>query len=430
MGAAHAAVSYPPGVARVSVGVWLAGLAVAWACAVVIVALVAVARVARGSRSMPRGRGRRPLGRTRPLRVLLVRPCAGDEPCLGQTLASIAWAHWSFDLSVRLTVADDDDAALPVARATAMGLRASGLDILAVATRSATPNRKAGQLSTVVDPLLSPTRAIDAVIVADSDIDLVGLNLDALVEPLFEPGTRVGARWCPPVEHGAERTVGDRISTAVLCGSMHAFPLLGRLDRAGLVGKTFAVRGDALRALGGFSSLVRHLGEDMELARRLRDRDWSVRMHEQVVRSRACDRSIREVFMRYVRWMLVLRAQRPRLLPSVALLLAATPLVLALVAATTRFAPVVAPFVLGVLVVARLGVARTAARSAGRAASLGRACLDAVIGDLFLLAAFMRALGPRRVRWRERDLRLGPGGLLEESSGDPIQGSARPCTDV
>jgi ceramide glucosyltransferase len=216
----------------------------------------------------------------------------------------------------------------------------------------------------------------------------------------------------------------------VLCGSMHAFPLLGTLDRAGLVGKTFAVRSDALREIGGFSSLVRHLGEDMELARRLRDRGWSVRMHEQVVRSRACDRSILDVFMRFVRWMLVLRAQRPRLLPSVALLIAATPLVLALVAATTRFAPLVAPFVLCALVFARLGVAQTAARSAGRTTNLVRACLDSVISDLFLLAAFIRALGPRRVRWRERDLRLGPGGLLEESSGDPIQGGARPCTDV
>ena len=37
---------------------------------------------------------------------------------------------------------------------------------------------------------------------------------------------------------------------------------------------------------------------------------------------------------------------------------------------------------------------------------------DAVLADFVLLAAFARALGPPRVRWRQRTLRLGEGGLL------------------
>jgi GT2 family glycosyltransferase len=47
-------------------------------------------------------------------------------------------------------------------------------------------------------------------------------------------------------------------------------PSTSTLDPHGLVGKTFAVRLDALRDTGGFGELVHHVGEDMELARPLR----------------------------------------------------------------------------------------------------------------------------------------------------------------
>jgi ceramide glucosyltransferase len=403
---------------------WLAGV-VAWAIVVLMVQIVAVVRATRMQRGSQMAR--RPSPRAR---FLLVRPCAGAEPSLARTLASVARSRWSFDLCVRFTVDSDNDAALPVAQTVAAELAFLGIDARALIAESGGPNHKTGQLAAATHRWLEPSLVIDGVIVVDSDIDLEGFDLDALVAPMMSEGTKVGAVWSPPVEGGRAVTLGDRLSAAVLCGSLHAFPLLGTLDGAGLVGKTFAVRADALRHIGGFSALVRHLGEDMALARRLRERGWEVRMSAQVVRSRASRRALRVVFERYVRWMLVLRVQRPRLLPTVPLLLAATPLILGslfLVACTsTHLAWPMLGLACGLLV-SRLVVAHAASRIAGRRTDPSRVFGDAVLADLLLLGAVVRALGPRRVRWRERTLRIGAGGLLEQEARDAIQAGARPC---
>lgn len=424
--------------AGVNAGVWLAWLGASWALVVASVELVAVTRArqrnvacSRSTGSTPwrprhPGSALRPAEALRSPRFVLVRPCAGDEAQLRRTLASLVRARWSFSLQVRLTVSETADAASPIARDVAARLGRAGLDARAVVVPPTGPNRKTSQLAGVVDPMLESGR-IDGVIVVDSDVDLAGVDLDALVEPLLEAGAHVGATWCPPVEQGLGGTPGDRLSAAVLAGSMHAFPLLGTLDAGGLVGKLFAVRGDALRVIGGFSPLVHHLGEDMQLARRLRSHGWAVHMNEQVVQSRASGRSIREVFARYVRWLLVIRAQRPHLLPAYPLLLAATPLVLALCLASVRSAPWVAGMALLLATAGRILVARTAARFAGRASGLRLACADAALADLLLLVAFVRALGPRRVRWRQRVLRLGRRGLLEhEPPDEAIERGARP----
>jgi ceramide glucosyltransferase len=256
----------------------------------------------------------------------------------------------------------------------------------------------------------------DVALVIDSDVELETLDLTRLLAPLRDPDARVAATWCPPVEREPV-SLGDRMSAALLGGSLHAFPLLGVLDPAGLVGKTLAVRLDALREVGGFAGLVRHLGEDMELARRLRARGFRIAMSEQVVASLASRRRVTDVLARYARWLLVIRAQRPRLLASYPLLLAATPGIVLGGSLGLWLGLPGAGAAMGLAVVARLVVAyaaaRVACRAAGPVAGPMTALGDAVLADALLLGAFVRALGPARVRWRDRSLRLGTHGVLE-----------------
>src|SRR5690606_35045969 len=156
-----------------------------------------------------------------------------------------------------------------------------------------------------------------------------------------------------------------------------AFSLLGRLEPHGLlVGKTFAVRLTALRRVGGFAALVQHLGEDMELARRLREQGSCVQESDTVVSSLASRRSVGQVLARYARWLLVIRAQRPALLASYPLLLAATPGLLAAGSlAIVRGLPGAALAVV-VAVVTRLGVGVVARALAGRPLRLAGVALD------------------------------------------------------
>ena len=380
----------------------LSALLFGWVATIAVVSGVAIARALRLRR-----RQIAPIEGPPP-RVLVVRPCAGLEPHLRRTLESTATLRYRGSVRVVLSTSHVDDPARPVLLAAAETLRARGLEVSVEVVAPRGSNLKASQLAGVIDPADD-----DLALVIDSDVELEGLDLDRMLAPLADPAARVAAVWCAPVER-APASLADRMSAAVLGGSLHAFSLLGRLEPHGLlVGKTFAVRLTALRRMGGFAALVQHLGEDMELARRLREQGSCVQESDTVVSSLASRRSVGQVLARYARWLLVIRAQRPALLASYPLLLAATPGLLAAGSlAIVRGLPGAALAVV-VAVVTRLGVGVVARALAGRPLRLAGVALDAVLADALLLAAFVRAaLGPARVRWRERSLRLGARGLL------------------
>jgi ceramide glucosyltransferase len=222
---------------------------------------------------------------------------------------------------------------------------------------------------------------------------------------------------------GAARTWGDRASQALLGASLHAFPLLSRIDRHGMVGKLVALRRASLEAVGGFASLARVLGEDMELGCRLAGRGEKVVVAGATARSLAAGRSLGAVVARYARWVAVVRGQRPLLLPSYPLLFASAPIVAAL--ALGAGAPAIAGAALGL----RVALARAAQAACGRRGSLPSALAEALLADTLLLAAFVRAVGSREVEWRGERLRVLRGGILvgarpRRLSGRPV-GSAR-----
>jgi len=357
----------------------------AWAAAVAIVSLRASWA---GGKAAPRGAVTSD--------VLVVRPCAGREPRLAETLASTR--ALPPEARVVFAVARDDDPALPFARAACEALRAEGRDASVRVTHAAGANQKSAQLARVL-----ADESCEVVVNLDSDVDCATVDLGALVAAARAAG--VGAAWLPVVEDGGE-TLGDRASDALLAGSLHAFPLLARIDPAGLVGKAVALRREALDAVGGFGALESYLGEDMELARRLRAQGWRTVAVKGAAVSRVRGRSWGDVVARYARWVMVIRAQRPALLASYPALFFATPLLVA--GALAAGAPAVA----AAAVAARLLVAVAARRASGT--SVARALGDVAWGDALLASAFMRALGPREVRWRGRVLAVDAGGALRE----------------
>lgn len=370
----------------------------AWAGALVTVQGVAVARARRARRSRWETSASKEA-------VTLLRPCAGVDPDLEHNLRSAARARWSGPVRVLMGVAREDDPARAVCERAAAALRQEGLDASCVVTHADGPNQKVAQLAA----MMADAPAGGAVLVADSDVDLTDLPLDALLGRLFE-GERLAAVWVPPVERRA-RTGGDLASRAVLSASLHAFPLLARIDAGGLVGKLFAARADALREVGGFDALRRHLGEDMELARRWRAAGWRIEAAPFVAPSSASGRTWKAAAARYGRWVSVIRAQRPALLASYpALFFGTIPwTACAAAAAVTRPAMLPGLALAGAAVWgARLAVAAEGARSAGVPWSVG----DALRADAMLADAFARAVSSRRFEWRGRALVIHPDGSL------------------
>jgi ceramide glucosyltransferase len=206
----------------------------------------------------------------------------------------------------------------------------------------------------------------------------------------------------------------------VLGASLHAFPVLAEIDPSGLVGKLFAARVATLRSIGGLGELSDYLGEDMELARRLRERGLQPLATRTAARSLAEGRTLSSTTRRYARWIAVVRAQRPHLLPTYPLFFFGTlPFVLlALALAMSSIVGVAAAGSSALFVSAtRLLVARIAHHRTGRSCSLPRLAARALMADTVMAAAWLLALSSRNFEWRGLPLAIEPGGRLVARTG-------------
>lgn len=342
-------------------------------------------------------------------RIVLLRPCAGDEPSLAEALASSRVAAKDASdaqrLVVRFLIADKNDGAARKAAEAALELTsAANIDARLLVTGASGPNQKADQLARALSAI--DKRADDILVVADSDVLLDRVSFDGVVQPIQRG--EADASWAPPVEV-APVTAADRMSASLLSSSLHAFPILALLDPGGMVGKLFAIRRDALEAASGFEPLVDYLGEDMELSARLRASSLRIHASRTNASSLVHGRAFRGVVERYARWITVIRTQRPWLLASYPLLLAATPLQLAIgLGLALRTDARLGLMVCAAAVVARMGVAiltrAIVSRRDGARASSSRLS-DFVAVDVLLLVAFLRAMTTTTISWRGRPLR-------------------------
>lgn len=382
--------------------------AVAWSLAVLGAAVVAFVR----SRRRTEGPARPGFAEPAPLRtVLVVRPCAGEEPDLERRLIALAPSP---GLRVRLVlvVADVADPAWPIAVRAEVRGRERGLECHTLVAPPTGANRKASSFAAAVAQF-GP--GCDAIVNADSNVELSGFDLAALVEPLA--GGNCGAVWAPPVEVPG---TSHPASQAILGASLHSFPLLAGIDGATLVGKLFALDAQALDRCGGFAPLAEWLGEDVELSRRLRRHGYRVRPLFRLAPTGGGPASWRATYARHLRWLQVIRAQRPLLLASYPLFFFPTLWMVPLVLATAWGALSTAVIALTIVVGTRLTIAMLAARRCGShgrtALRFGHACL----ADVTLAAAWASALRTRAVEWRGVRLRLRADGRLEsrpDSSG-------------
>ena len=350
--------------------------------------------------------------------VLLLRPCAGEEPLLERSLGSALTLRCRREVVHRFALASADDPAMPVVRAVIDRLRAAGSIAEVVVAPPPGPNRKAGQLAGALAGDLP--EALVALVFVDSDVDLDGVDLDRLIDPLLVPDGPL-ATWAPPTEV-APRTFADHLSMSVLGGSMQALPLLAGVDPRGLVGKCFALRPQTLDRIGGFGALSHVLGEDIELARRIRAIDGEIRPIREVARSLAGGRTLGAVVDRFARWIRVIRAQRPWLLCTYPLLLAPLPAQLLLAGWIAADDPLVGAISAGGALFFRMGVSSLARRRSGLNATVASICFD-LFADPLLLWALARALGRPRFSWRGQPLRIARGGrLLSTAPAAPATG--------
>lgn len=339
-------------------------------------------------------------------RVLLVRPCAGAESGLLENLTSVRTITSAATLTVVMSVDDPEDGARTVIEAARDQLRAAGIDARSEVHAPVGPNRKASMLAQV----LREDDDWEFMVNVDSNVDLRDYPLDELLAPLLRD-PRVGASWGPCTELRLHPGLGPRASEAVLGASLTAFPLLCGIYADGLVGKLWAARREAL-AECEFESLTYYLGEDLEMANRLRARGWGIVAASTLGRARGSEASFEQVVERFGRWMLAVRGQRPLLLPTYPLFFFATPLVLLLAGVGAFAEPMIALVAAGLAILGRVVVTLAAQHWSGRRTGPLRVLVEAGLGDLALGLAWVHAMTRRDVEWRGHRLRVEPDGRL------------------
>lgn len=346
--------------------------------------------------------------------LLILRPCEGAEPGLDDNLLSTLTAHYPGTRRVRFLVPSVTDPAHQAALSVIARAKLPPDCSAEVITTTPRPfdNRKVAQLSAG-----TANSHEEIVVTVDSDVYLSDADLPALIGAMSsntEPDRRpAAASFAAPVEV-CPLTVWDRASAALVGGSPQNFlALYGLTGLIGgvpsMAGALCAIRRSALSEIGGFPGVSQFLGEDYELSRRLTIRGYRIAVSPLPARCTDGGRDSKAVISRVARWLTVVRAQRPLLLLTYPLLMAATPAVLlwaALWQTSTLSILAVA------LLVSRMLLNRYLRQLQGERSSLLSTPFEVLAAELLLWLGLARALGTRVVRWRGHLFRIGAGGRM------------------
>ncbi|QSQ11098.1 glycosyltransferase [Myxococcus landrumensis] len=269
------------------------------------------------------------------------------------------------------------------------------------------PNRKVGHLLYALEALPVGERVVLAV---DADVAVTGALVEGLVAPLLQ-GAALSTAAPTPVD---ARDGAGRSMAGLLRYTHHSFLALQVMSAGAkaICGKALGLSPSAMEEL---KLLPDHIGEDLELSKRLHARGLRVALSTApALVPLGAVGSWDVPLSRFTRWMRVLASHRPALFPTVPLLFTPTvPLVLlaALLGSPLLSFTVMALVGLRVLLALRLSALSAPHEEATR--GRGRAMTDWLLGELLLLTAFVVSLGRQgTVTWRGHTYALLPGGRM------------------
>ncbi len=344
-----------------------------------------------------------------PQRCLLIRPCSGDEEYLVKCLTSISQAKHDFHIDIVFGVDDIQDSAMPAIRKATSDLSAIGYKTSFTIADITGANRKAS----IIDSCIKQYQGeYDVVIVADSNIDLTGFDLNKMLAFLMSSQI-LASVWVPFFEKAEHVELGNKASEAVLHFSWHSFGLLSCIDKQSMVGKLFALKREAVNAIDGFGALSNYLGEDMELCRRLAKQGYNVKSIPLSVMSPCSTKTWKQALDRHVRWMTVVKAQRPLLMTSYPLLFFNSLIVYAISIICAVFHFPAAAAIFATALVLRFAVGYVAAQMLNLKHSKLELIKSIFLADTLIAVAFVKTIFTKKIIWRGKTLIIGGRGNVE-----------------
>jgi ceramide glucosyltransferase len=329
---------------------------------------------------------------TQPVSVL--KPLRGLDPNTTEAfLSQIEQQHPQFEV---LFGASDplDPAALEVTR---LASARPGAPIALFTIPRDAPNRKVGLLLELSRQARYPLRVVN-----DSDIKVDARYLATVTAPLADP--QVGVVTCLyrlKAQNLAAAWEALGIMTDFMPSTMVA-QIVG-VREFGL-GSTLAFRAADLEQAGGFAALADFIADDYQLAKQITSLGKRVVLSTYVVETTLGDATWRGVWRHQLRWARTIRLSKGAAYLGLPIAQAGLWAAVALLCD--------APDVAALLGALRLLSALLAGGLVLKSRLAAALCWLAPLWDLYSFAIWLTSYFGRTVRWRDRELTIGPNGRI------------------
>jgi ceramide glucosyltransferase len=232
-----------------------------------------------------------------------LKPVRGLDPEAYENFASFCRQDYP-NYEILFCIGDTGDPAYPVLRKLQEDFPQTKIRIVIGSGRIAA-NDKCAKLER-----LTREAAYEHLVISDSDVRVEPNYLRRLVAPLADP--KVGAVTCfyVPTE---ETTVIQRLQDVGMLSDFYPGILVAKqLDGVKFaLGPTICTTRTHLREFGGYASIENKPGDDLLVGRSIAERGHEVVLLPYAIATVPDYQSLRELFMKRLRWLTVMRHMRP-----------------------------------------------------------------------------------------------------------------------
>ena len=335
----------------------------------------------------------------------ILKPVRGLDPDAYENFASFCRQDYP-DYEILFCVSDETDPVVPVLERLRSDFPAVGVRVLYGSGRDAT-NDKVAKLAR-----LTHEARHDVLVINDSDVRAEACYLRKVVAPLANP--KVGAVTCFYVPTHETSVVQRLQSVGMLSDFYPGILVAWLLDGVKFaLGPTIATTRERIDGFGGFEAIENRPGDDLLVGRLIDEQGYEVKLLRYWIDTVADFHSMRDLVLKRLRWMTVMRHMRPW--GHIGLLFTLG-LPWALIAALVSGSPAIAIAYLGAYLTLRLAMTWLIG-SWGLKQPFHLRYLGLIpVWDALAVGIWLRSFTRNTISWRNREYYIRNGELVPVSA--------------
>ena len=334
----------------------------------------------------------------------ILKPVRGLDPEAYENFASFCNLDYP-EYEVVFCLGDRNDPSLEVIEQLQRDFPDCAIRVLFRSGRAAS-NDKVAKL----DQLVNEAR-YEYLVINDSDVRVAPDYMRAVIAPLAQPN--VGAVTCLYVS-AQDKNIVDAIQTIGMISDLYAGILVARqLDGVKFaLGETIVTTRSILSEFGGYQALENRPADDLLVGRMIAEQGHEVELLPYVVMTVPDYRSMRDLFVKRLRWMVVMRHMRPWGHFGLIFTLG---LPWSIAAVAMRPSLTVALCYLGTYAALRVAMAWAIGIWGLKQSSLWKTMLLLPVWDAVAFAIWVSSFLHNSIRWRGEDYYIRDGQLVSAS---------------